>query len=396
MKKIILLLTLLTPMLLWAQDKAIESEILNHEAGKSTLISKGRHLLLDKFIEGDLEKVKEIDAYLVNIEDEDYFALYPAEHWLIQYWTQDYSLLKDDLRLFNKEEAKNYDGKILPNRDMLYAKLMEKSRASSSDIISQIDNSNLSAEDKAFLILSFRNLIADLDENPLIQDTLNTEADAFIEAHPESQYKEYTKQYVRLKYKPSTWGFAFEFFSGYGIFTDDLADDYNNPIPVGVAFDICYNKFELYLRDYIGLGTSAQNLSYSTGSYSEGSNLQTFIPEASLGFAAIDNNAFKISPFVGIGAMSITPPTNTMLEIPELEEIEREFTTTYMLGFSFDFKFGTKKSPRYMTNTNYGFMRLRYSYNLPQFDNKYQGLDGGFHSITIGFGGMARRLIRDL
>ncbi len=396
MKKFILLLSLLSSLPLLAQEN-IEAEILEFDVSKSLLISKGRGLLMDKFTDGDWAKVKEIDAYLIAQEDDDFFALYPAEQWLIQYWVQDYQDLCKRLEAYDKTQASNYSDKTRPEPDSLYYKLIEKSRASSDHLIAQINQSDLNSEDKSFLVLSFKNIIADLYSNPYLQDSLNTEADVFIEKHPESRYKNYTKQYVRLKYQPSIWGFAFEFFSGYGIFTDQLSEYYNNPVPIGLAFDICYNKVELYLRNYIGLSSAAQKLSYNPSeSYAQGSNLYVLNPEASLGYATIDNNTFKLSPFLGISAMNVTPPKNSMKETPELENIELDFTATYTLGLNFNLKFGAKKSPRYMTDSNYGFIRLRYSYHLPQFDNKYAMRNGGFHNITIGFGGMARRLTRDL
>jgi len=396
MKKLCIALGILMPMLVWSQDNGIESEILAYDEGKSTLISKGRQLLIDKFLEKDFEKVKETERYLTSIEDEDYFALYPAERWLIQYWVKDYEILSQDLSAFNDEKADSYQEKIAPGRDLLYAKLIERSRQDADQLIKAIEEAAISEEEKTFLRLNFNNLIADYQKNPYIQDSINTETESFLEAYPQSQYNDYARQYIRLKYKPSSWGFAFEFFSGYGFFTKELHDYYKNPIPVGVAFDVCYNKFELYLRDYIGITKTAQSIDYSTGSYMEGSSLQAFLPEISLGYASYENNRLKVAPFVGIGSMSITPPSSSFNESPYLEEITLDFTTTYVFGFGCDFKLGTKNTPRYITHSNYAFIRLRYSYNLPQFDKKYENRTGAFHNITIGFGGIGRRLIRDL
>ena len=120
-----------------------------------------------------------------------------------------------------------------------------------------------------------------------------------------------------------------------------------------------------------------------------------FLPEASIGYVTYNDNRFKVSPFAGIGAMDIGPTLNATEETPGLDEVELEFTTTYMVGINFDIKFGAKKTPAYSPKTSYGFMRIRYAYNIPRFDKKYVGMTGNMHYITIGFGGMARGLKRE-
>jgi len=102
---------------------------------------------------------------------------------------------------------------------------------------------------------------------------------------------------------------AFEFFTGYSVHTGSLKDNYTNNIPIGVAFDICYKKIELYLRDYIGFNKTKKDFSYSIGTFEKGSTTMVFLPEASVGYVTFDNNRFKFSPFVGIGTMDISPPT---------------------------------------------------------------------------------------
>ena len=75
----------------FSQIDSTERQILNHDDSKSVIISKGRSLLLDKFLENDMDKVKEIKDYLIERgEDENYIALYPAEYWFILYWTNEY------------------------------------------------------------------------------------------------------------------------------------------------------------------------------------------------------------------------------------------------------------------------------------------------------------------
>ena len=66
MKKLILLLALATFCFYSAHSQDIASSIRNYEPSKSELISKGRNLVMDFYIAGDIEKVTE--AYLGSAE----------------------------------------------------------------------------------------------------------------------------------------------------------------------------------------------------------------------------------------------------------------------------------------------------------------------------------------
>ncbi len=92
--------------------------------------------------------------------------------------------------------------------------------------------------------------------------------------------------------------------------------------------------------------------------------------------------------------MDISPSENDKKKIPQYELIGLTFTTTYTLGLNLDFKLGKTKTANtgYKQQQSYGFLRFRYAYNKPQFPATF---DGDFHSITIGFGGFGRAVLRD-
>jgi len=66
-----------------------DNMLLNMGEATSTVITRGRALLLDKFLVGDTSKVKEIETYLNTLSDENYSSFYSVEKWLIDYWTND-------------------------------------------------------------------------------------------------------------------------------------------------------------------------------------------------------------------------------------------------------------------------------------------------------------------
>ncbi len=203
-----------------------------------------------------------------------------------------------------------------------------------------------------------------------------------------------TKTYSSNELIPRDVGIAFEFFSGYSMFSGQLHDYYTNNIPYGVAFDISYKNVELFLRDYIGFNKTQQNRNYSNGIWKKGSKTLVSLPEVSLGYAAYNNDRFKLSPFAGIGSMKISPTTYDTNESPELKEFSLAYTTTYILGFNFDVKFKSKTKAGIKPSKTCGFIRIRYGYSFPRFEKKYD-ITGTMQYITIGFGAMGRGLKRN-
>lgn len=379
----------------YSQIDSLENQILNYTNSKSTIISKGRNLLLDKFLENDLQKVKEIAQYLIDKgEDENYIALYPAEYWFILYWVNEYDQLANSLKSFDSIKLASYDVKIHPLSDMLFEKLKDHSIKYKDTLIKQLKASGQDSETEAFLLINFDYLLADVSNDKLAQDKFNLDSDHFLEEFPGSSYKKFIETFIRFKLIPSDWGMSYEFFSGYGLFTGVLSENYTNNIAIGVALDICYKKFEFYIRDYIGINKTKKDFNYSTGVWQEGSNTNTYLPEISVGYATIDKDRFKISPFAGIGSMDISPTLNDIEETPDLEELSMAFTATFLLGINIDFKFG-KKNPSFHPNANYGFVRIRYAYSMPGFEKYYPGISGNMHYLTIGFGGLSRGLRRE-
>lgn len=84
MIKVIVTFTL--SVFLWTgvagQTDSLRKEILNYQDSTAEITSKGRKLILDKFLENDKKKVNELLDYLRSIEkDQDFLAFYPLEKW---------------------------------------------------------------------------------------------------------------------------------------------------------------------------------------------------------------------------------------------------------------------------------------------------------------------------
>jgi len=380
---------------LFGQSDSLKKAILNYQDPKEEIIRKGRKMILDKFLENDKKKVGEILDYLKNNEeDKDYLAFYPVEKWLIYFWTGEYETIIRDVAHSDSVYIKALNRKVLPPQDLLLQNLKEKLREQRIDIKDQIKSSKLNDTEKDFLILNFDFSLVDYDHKDITQDSLNLAANKFLLAYPNSKFEDFTRKYIRHEFKPSKWGYAFEFFSGYGTFTSNLGKNFKNNVPIGVAFDISYKNFILYLRGYIGFSKTTDSISFKKGTWRKGDQVRIFLPEASLGYVAFENKLFKMAPFVGISSTSVSPTDHDKDKIPEYKNVGLDFTTTYTFGFNIDFKLGKTNIPiaSMKREESYWFIRIRYAYNKPQFDWKYSGFNGDFHYLTIGIGGFGRTI----
>lgn len=404
-KHLFLILIISSAFNSFAQKDSLKNQILNYTDSTLQIIVKGRGLLVQKFEEGDYQKVAEIKDYLLTkVQDKNYLVLSPFEYWYILYWTQQYNELLTSMAIQDSiHDHPNsiphsdlvFDQKIFPANDLLLEKLHKRSKDSILQLDSFIDHSSLKEETKDFLKLRLQYLNSLGDYKPATTDLLNLAADKFLESYPNSSHNTFIRKHIRYQFVPSKWGFVFEFFSGYGILTKELKNTFTNPVPIGIAFDIYYKKFALFLRDYIGFSKTKTALPYNYGVWEKGSQVRVFLPEASLGYVVLDNKFTKITPFAGYAGTGFLPTDNDVDENPDLKRAGLKITNTFTAGINVDIKLGKSKTQMVSYNEeSYWFLRLRYGYNLPQFQNRYNGYEGAMHYITVGIGGFGRAIKR--
>jgi hypothetical protein len=363
------------------QSDSVGMKILNQSKHRKTeIIAKGRGLLLEKFSNNEMNEVKELKDYLKNMEKEGNSVFYGTEYLLILYWTNEYEELLNSVKTRRPQRPRYL-------RDPLQLQLKEKSILNAQNILEQIQNAPIDAEAKDFLRLNFKATINGTQGT--FQDSLNILANDFLKKYPETEYKDYIKENIKFVYGLDDLGFGFETFSGYGIFTGELSNNYTNYIPIGVAFNIYYKRFEFSPRMYFSSinGKAKKDFTYSAGYYKKDKSMQTMLEGVSLGYNILDNDNFKILPFFGIARINIEP--SEINEIKELKEISAStFTCITGLNLStriYDPFAGDKVKAK--TKTSGGlFLRLRYEYAMPANFSKKYDISGGVHLITLGVG----------
>ena len=323
-------------------------------------------------------------------------ALTPYEVRLLLYWLGDYDELFYFINSFDKQTTYKLRLKIKPVQDVLLENLLASTRKNRTEIEKNISTHVANTENRDFLILNLRFMLGSKDYPDVTRESLNADADTFLINYPESKYAGYTREYIRYKMITSNWGFGFEVFSGYGLTTNKLNDKFGGNIPIGVAFDIVYKKWTLYLRDYIGIGRTYQNINVNGTVWPENTKANVMVPEASMGYNLPTKSRIQLAPFVGIGGLDLAPTANQKDE-SYYSKVGNLASFAYTVGLNLDIRLGKANSAvPVISNSVLGnwILRIRYAYIMPQFGSNYTGFEGNMHYLTIGIAAIAHNVKR--
>ena len=372
MKRITIVLILLfaTAFSAFAQ---IENEI---QQSKKEKIAKGRAYLLEKFLDRDYDKVKEIKDYLLELEDDNYCALVPMELWHVLLWTKEYEALAADMKRVDSAQMEAFSKKVKPERDALGEQLYRRSVEDEHLLRFNLQEAQLPAEDNEFLTLF---LDWDLQQNTAEnQKQWNEKVDKFLADYPNSGYKWYAKNIIRKPYfvdSDWSWGMGFDLCSGLS--TGTLA----RPLfGIGLNFDIAYKRLFLLLGYDIMAANTRVDQPLSVGGFCPSGTHVNWMPVyANLGFAVVDNRSLRMIPFVGVGGILETYGTQ---KHPEYEELERDLFLCQG-GLAFDVKtHGALED---------GCIRIKYTCGVHGLGKESSSI---VHLISVGASGLAHKTKR--
>ena len=311
----------------------IEKEI---DQSKSEQIRKGREYLLEKFLDRDYEKVKEIKDYLLGLETDDYKALALFELWHILFWTQEFDALTESFREVDSAFAANQEKTVIPPRDQLREQLYRRSIEDEHLLRFNLQEAHLPAEDEAFL-----NLYLDWDLKP-INNPENTEkcnelADKFLAQYPNSDYEWFVRHMIRKVFvdKKRGWGMGMDLCSGLSTGT------FARPIGgIGLSLDFFYGKFDFMLGYEVVFGKTVVDVPYTINSvpeiYPKGSHSNTIVWYADLAYPVWEKKRLRLAPFVGIGGVSEFYPDDKVPGSNLKNQGEHRWTGN--VGLCFDIK----------------------------------------------------------
>ena len=313
MKRGILLIALLFAAV-FSGFSQIEAEI---QQSKSEKISKGRAYLLEKFLDRDYSKVKEIKDYLMGLEDDYYVALRPVELWHILQWTGEYDeltslLRRSDSAYFNAFRSPTYyaehsGNKVLPNYDNLGQQIYIVGLTDKHLLQFGLQEAELSAEDRAFLTMFLdwlfvedhyfvKDVIKDAD-----QAKLNEMATQFLSDYPNTDYEWFVRHLIRKNYAEEGIGWGMGFGACSALATGVL----QRPI-IGICmdFDLFYKKLDLCFSFSALYSQTRADQEYGDGNvYLQGKECDYLSLDAYLAYPVFEGKSVKISPFLGGGWM---------------------------------------------------------------------------------------------
>ena len=380
MKQKILILTFFFAMV-FSGFAQIEVEI---QQSKTEKIAKGRAYLLEKFLDRDYDKVKEIKDYLMTLEDDNYIAFWPSELYHILQWTKEYGELTSLLRSMDSayfSVPDNTKKKVLPEYDDLYKQLYLRGLEDKHLLQFGLQEADLTSEDRAFLTMFLdwlfvekHYLVRDIqkDEN---QTRVNEVATRFLSDYPNSDYEYFVRHAIRKQYVENDWGWGMGLDICGGFLSGSLKDKFKPIFGLGISVDVLYKKFLLNLGYDIIISDTKLDQAYSGGIYPAGSRDNVMNFYADLGYRIVDGRVISIAPFVGIGGAWDTYGYGQ--QDYKLSELDK-FYTTYQAGMIFDIK------PRRLGITN---IRIKYNCGIAPINGSISTVN----VISVGGTGIIRK-----
>ncbi len=341
---LLVFLFLITPV--FAQ---IENEI---NESKVEQVKKGRDYLLEKFLDRDYDKVKEIKDYLLTFETEDFMAFIPAELWFVMLWTQEYDALLSNLRDIDSDYITELNKKVMPYKGQLINQLYRRSVEDEHILRFNLEEAHLSQEDCDLLSLFLDYALKPNNEEN--QQQCNATADKFLANYPNSDYEWFVRHEIRVVYGKVDFGMGIGLDLCTGLSTGKF------PKPVGgfgFHLDFLYKKFDLMAGAEILYGKTNADVPYAINGvpqiYPKGSESDLFVYYADLSYPIVENKKIRLAPFVGIGGLGSSIPDDKV----EGSTLKRQHEyLAYDAGLCFDVKGRLLRDE--------GALRIKYRFGL--------------------------------
>lgn len=393
--------------LLTAQQPKIEKEIRAHKSQRDLLI-QGRYMLLDSLEAGKTEKAIEVRKYLMGLS-EDLLPFLPNEHFFILYWTQEFDLLQEELRLWLLDDGMQPDGvwRLAPEHSIL-PQLARWTQNHEEELRKAIDEEVYYGKQNEFLHLFLTHLLrGSYGADVATRAEINAEATHFLDRYPNSEWAPYVRENIRVIYDLSPWFGGGSIGGGFNGLTSDLKNRYGNTGSLDFELYGGYHRFGLAFDVHIGFMSNKNEESYT---FDDGFEI-TWPEGDPARFYRLSLNSFahlpitpswNLIPIAGIGISSIEPTESDLEDIPELEVFKSGWYETYNLGAGLQWRFKTNSNQNiYNLGTNYSeqntyYLQLRYIYSEPQFQRNLRDFEGHYHTLTLSIGGFGRPYRRKL
>ncbi|MBD3346994.1 MAG: hypothetical protein GF401_18220 [Chitinivibrionales bacterium] len=355
-----------------------------------TLIQNGRHKIYQLLENGEIKQIQKLHTQMYRQIDTSLYNIFTP-----------YEIISFDLlfgRFFYVSNldmmdtiTKAYYNKAPAPNDALLNNMQHLLKKNKLTIEQNMEKLNEKKFDFCNIFLHW--LISDARDT-LDQNTLNYEADRYLEKHPEGEYADFVRLKIRYVYRPSNWGFGLSFFSGLGLFSGGLEDIYSNAVLLGHSFDFFYKKFGFVFYNQFQAATKLKDsIIVENDIWPQGVKLFQFSPAIHFGYLVLTKRVY-IFPYIGIASHSASIADADTSKYKSDAEIPMH--SSPVLGVTFDWKLAPTRgvlvksyeSGSWTIRTDLSVMNTRHN----RYDNKFSGY---LVMVKIGIGGIAWPIKRD-
>lgn len=204
-----------------------------------------------------------------------------------------------------------YYGHDYPDIDYRYSINLDVVIASQADfIMNQIQDSEVTEEEKAFLSLYFKHKVH-------LEKDLTMEAVQFINAYPESKYADYVKKDIRRWMIRGDYSFDVYFGGGQSILSDQFEETIHHRSTLVYGMDGSINRAMIGLRMATTYGEVLNEFSHRGDAFTNGMPIYTFNYTVNVGYSILDFDFLRITPSVDFGGVYTSVPEHKVEEFPE-------------------------------------------------------------------------------
>ena len=195
--------------------------------------------------------------------------------------------------------------RLRPPQDGLFEATQAYLARHADALRAQARQSRFLPEDSTFLQLGIQVLALQQRNVP---QALTADLLAFVGRFPQLEYRYFLGSFIRPEYVPSRFSYGLDFHTGTAVFTGGLNKAFRPGFNLGHGFEFGWDRYMLYLRNYIGFAYVREPYHYDGRTWDGGQRLNYYVPEISIGYRLVDNKCLRLSPFVGISWCSFSPP----------------------------------------------------------------------------------------
>ncbi len=399
MKKTVLLLLLTLAVSTLRAQPLSDEELLRElfRPSTSTMIAKGREMILAQLRSGDFEMVAQTRALIMGLsrdDDRNYVALTANEYLITMFLTRDFDDLVNTAAFADSLIRPVAQTAIMPPWDELSISLRAMARDSAGVVEARIAQTIVLPQERDLLILWFRSLIhtgsyADYCE-------VDRQADRYLSQYPNGMYSTFVVRRISFKPVEVDWGIGMSFGAGVGIPTGGMTSLCGVGAAPYLSVDVMYRRIYMALGVNAVIGELRKEVSHKELDFPRSATWTVGNLGAMAGYAVVETPRIRLVPYASLamGWMQLG------MDNPDKKNSRFNRGSGVALawgaGVFCDIKFTSESFMAYdnrFPGMRNSYCSLRLRYHLSAADYAIPSVGRGMvHTFTVGMGLFSREI----